>query len=111
MLRDPQAKLEVGKKFKLPFFDPMSMANAELDVEVLGTEGLKVGDKMMSVFRLKESFKGDDSITWISPEGKTIKEYSPRGFVVQLQPREEAEAPDSKSDGCGFESPFACHFQ
>ncbi len=98
MLRDPQAKLEVGKKFKLPFFDPMSMANAELDVEVLGTEGLKVGDKMMSVYRLKESFKGDDSITWVSPEGKTIKEYSPRGFVVQLQPREEAEAPDSKSE-------------
>jgi len=98
LLRDPQAKLEVGKKFKLPFFEPMSMANAELDIEVLGTESLKVGDKIMSVFRLKESFKGDDSVTWVTPDGKTIKEYSPRGFVVMLEPREEAEKPDSKSE-------------
>ncbi|MCX5868266.1 MAG: lasso peptide biosynthesis protein [Proteobacteria bacterium] len=98
LLRNPQTKLEVGQKFKLPFFDPMTMANAELEIEVLGTENLKIGEKLTSVFRMKESFKGDDSLTWVTPEGKTIKEYSPRGFVVQLQPREEAEKPDSKSE-------------
>lgn len=103
---DPDVELEVGKSYSIPFLDPSFLAsgelqqflqNAELQIEVLGIEELKVGEEMVSLYRLKESFKEIEAISWVTPDGRMVKEFSPAGFVIIRETREQAQEEDTKS--------------
>jgi len=100
LFSDNDKKIEPGKKFSVPFLDPSfladaeikeTLAKAELQIEVLGLEEIKIGDEVVPLYRLKESYRGIEAISWVTPNGKTIKEYSPTGFVIVREPRAQAE--------------------
>lgn len=85
-----QQGLSVGKEFRVAIFDPSTMSNEEIIVKVEGKETLKIGNERFSAYRLKETFKGIVVISWISEEGKTLKEESPMGMVMVRETGEEA---------------------
>lgn len=106
LFSDQDKRIEPGRKLSVPFLDPSfladaeikdTLANAELQIEVLGMEEMKIGDEVVSLYRLKESFKGIEAISWVTPNGRTIKEYSPTGFVIIREPREQAEQEEIKT--------------
>jgi hypothetical protein len=82
--------LSVGKQFRLPFFDPTTLSNSEMMVEVIKEEEMLKGSKHIRVFCLKESLKGIESSVWITEGGETLREESPMGFSLVKEDREKA---------------------
>ncbi len=74
--------LTPGSTYRFPLFNPATMSTDDAFITIEGRESLKVGDKEMIVYRLKESFQGMETSTWISEEGETIKEISPLGYKL-----------------------------
>lgn len=82
--------LEVGKKYRLPFFDPSTMSSSEILIEVMGKEEVTQAEQSIMAYRLKESFKGIETLVWISEGGETLKEESPMGLTLLQESRENA---------------------
>jgi hypothetical protein len=89
--------LTAGKKYRTYLFDPATLANSEMIVEVLGVETLNVNGTSMEAFTLKETFKGLVVHTWLDAEGKTLKEESPIGLVMVREDRGTATSVSSSS--------------
>lgn len=82
--------LTVGKKYRQTFFDPFTLSNNEILLEVEGEEKFEVNGKEVTVYCVKESFKGFIVKSWVSENGETLKEESPLGFVLKKEPKEKA---------------------
>lgn len=82
--------LEPGKRYRFPLFNPATLSTEDAFVTVEARETIKVGDADVTVYRLKESFQGMEATAWITPDGTTIKEESPLGYVLLRESREEA---------------------
>jgi len=82
--------LEVGKTYSLPFFDPSTMSSSKINVNVVGKEEIvHLGNPVMA-YRLKESFKGIETLVWVSEAGETLKEESPLGLSLIRETQEVA---------------------
>jgi hypothetical protein len=77
-----QSGLAPGKKFTRKFFDPLTLTNRPIAVEVEGKEEISLKGKKYTCFRIKESFKGITVYAWINDQGETLKEESPMGLVL-----------------------------
>ena len=86
--------LEVGKTYRLPFFDPSTMSNSEILVEVEKKEKVFHSGKSVETYRLKESFKGIETLVWVSEAGDTLKEESPLGLSLIKESEETALSGD-----------------
>lgn len=82
--------LEPGKRHRFPLFNPATMSTEDAFVTVEAKETIKVGDAEQTVYKLKESFQGMESTSWITHEGETIKEESPLGYSLLKETRTEA---------------------
>ena len=82
--------LAVGKKFRLPFFDPASLSSQYMEIEVEGMEELKSGDRLIPVYRVKESYAGVVVTAWVSNELGMIKGEGPMGFTFLKETKEQA---------------------
>jgi hypothetical protein len=85
--------LEVGKKFRLPFFDPAMLSQKYMDIEVEAKEELKIGDRLLPVYRVREDYAGVTARTWINPELGSIKGEGPMGFTFLKETKEQAMKP------------------
>lgn len=84
--------LETGKKLQVTVFDPATMRNAPMDVEVRGREVVMIMHRPVPAFRVQSRFAGVTSISWITDVGEVIKEESPLGLVVLKESQERATA-------------------
>jgi hypothetical protein len=82
--------LEVGKAYSLPFFDPSTMSSSTINVDVLGKEKIVHSGNLVTAYRLKESFKGIETLVWVSEAGETLKEESPLGLSLVRETQEAA---------------------
>jgi len=85
-----QHGLKIGKKYRLPFFDPSTMSSSEILVEVIGKEEVIHSGNPITAYKLKESFKGIETLMWVSEAGETLKEESPLGLSLVKESREDA---------------------
>jgi len=69
--------LEVGKTYSLPFFDPSTTSSSKIRVDVVGKEEIVHSGNSIMAYRLKESFKGIETLVWVSETGETLKEDYP----------------------------------
>jgi hypothetical protein len=83
--------LEPGKQYRFPLFNPATMSTEDATILVESRERIKIGDREETLYRLKESFQGMETTTWITQDGETIKEESALGFVLLKETREEAK--------------------
>ncbi len=88
------AGLEPGKKFHFPLFNPATLSSEETSITVESRERIKVGDGDQTVYKLKESYQGMETTSWITQDGETIKEASALGYVLLKEPMAEAKKRD-----------------
>ncbi len=88
--------LDEGKQYRFPLFNPATMSSEEATVTVESSEHIKVGDQEKTIYKLKESFQGLETTTWISQDGDTLKEESALGYVLLRQSMAEAKKRDSE---------------
>ncbi len=82
--------LEPGRTYRFPLFNPATLSTEEATVTVESKERLKVVDTEQTVYKLRESFQGMETTSWITQDGKTLKEISPLGFTLLRETPAEA---------------------
>ena len=89
--------LQPGEKFKIPYFDPISLSGKDTVMEYKGQEKILVNKRIYTLHHFVENFSGVRINSWLDDEGKVIKEESPAGFVFIAEP--EFKATDIKAKG------------
>jgi transglutaminase-like putative cysteine protease len=84
--------LEPGKRFELQMFDPATLRNAPMAIEVERREVLRVAGRPLPTLKLKTQFSGLTSYSWLTETGEIVREESPMGLIVVQEPRETATA-------------------
>jgi hypothetical protein len=86
--------LESGKQYRFPLFNPATMSTEEATIIVESKERIKVGDAEQTLYKLKESFQGMETSSWITQDGETIREESALGYVLLKENMTEAKKRD-----------------
>ncbi len=87
--------LEVGKQYRFPLFNPATMSSEDAAVSVESKERIKIGDEEKTIYKLKESFQGMETTTWVTQDGETLKEESALGYVLLRESMTEAKKQDA----------------
>ena len=75
-------KLEVGSSFRLPVFDPSTMAQKEAVFRVTAKESVIIKRIRHSAFRLKTEMWGQSMNMWLDEKGTVLKEQGFMGFTL-----------------------------
>ncbi len=86
------AGLKTGQRLEMSLFDPATLTNAPVTVDVEAREIVRVSGLPVPAFRIRSRFLGVISTSWITDVGEVIKEESPMGLVVLKESREQATA-------------------
>ncbi|MDH3332696.1 MAG: transglutaminase domain-containing protein, partial [Desulfobulbaceae bacterium] len=89
--------LQPGDKFKVPYFDPVSLSGRDTVMEYRGRKKVLVRNRVFTLHHFVETFSGVRVNSWLDDGGKVIKEESPAGFVFISEP--EFKATDIKVKG------------
>ncbi|MGK7312791.1 MAG: transglutaminase-like domain-containing protein [Candidatus Longimicrobiales bacterium M2_2A_002] len=100
-------RLDVGQKYTARVFDPSSMSDREVTVEVTGRDMLPVVDSIVysqrrdawstwgydtiPVWVVEERYGGVAVTSWLDEDGRLVKAESPMGFTLQRTPYELAD--------------------
>ncbi|MGD2100160.1 MAG: transglutaminase-like domain-containing protein [Desulfobacterales bacterium] len=83
-------KLQAGDKYAFKIFDPASMGQVDVIVEVIGPERIEVGGVDQSATKISLNFKGVSQLAWIGKEGDIIKEKGLLGISLIRTDRKDA---------------------
>jgi transglutaminase-like putative cysteine protease len=84
------AGLRPGLHLELPVFDPATLRNAPMTIDVGEREVVRAADRPVPAFKVRTSFGGIASTSWITDVGEVVREESPLGFMVVKETRERA---------------------
>lgn len=87
-----QNNLQPGDRRRYALFDPMTLSQEDLIVEIEGREFMKVGEHTEEVLKIKGSFKGMTVYSWMTPEGDVLREESPGGMFLIAEPETVARS-------------------
>jgi hypothetical protein len=90
------AGLEPGRQYRFPLFNPATMSTEEATIAVESKERIKVGLKEQTIYKLRESFQGMESTSWITQDGETVKEESALGYQLLKETMAEAKKLDQR---------------
>lgn len=90
--------LKPGQKYVFNIFDPASMGQAAVIVEIIGEELVEIRGFNQPATKISLSFKGVSQLAWIGKEGEVIKEKGLLGIRLVKTDRKEA------LDGLAIES-------
>jgi len=82
--------LEPGEKFKVPYFDPLSLSGKDTIMEYRGLEKKLINKRIYNLHHFVETFSGIKINSWLDDEGKVIQEESPAGFMFIAEPEFKA---------------------
>lgn len=99
-------RLDVGREYSARVFDPSSMSDRTVTVEVTGRDMLEIPDSVVEnartgawsawryetvpVWVLEERFGGVSITSWLDDDGRLVKAESPMGFTLLRMPYELA---------------------
>jgi hypothetical protein len=69
-----------GAHYRLPIFDPSTMAQSWVDVEVIGRETIVVNGTKWDSHKVRSTFMGIELLTWLGPNGERLKEEGLMGL-------------------------------
>jgi transglutaminase-like putative cysteine protease len=84
------AGLRPGLHLEVPVFDPATLRNAPMTVDVEQREVVRAADRPVPAFKVRTRFGGIASTSWITDVGEVVREESPLGFMVVKETRERA---------------------
>lgn len=86
------AGLKPGTRLTLATFDPATLRNAPMTLEVQAREVVWSAGRPIPAFRVQSRFAGITSTSWVTEVGEVVKEESPMGLIVLRESRERAMA-------------------
>jgi hypothetical protein len=86
------AGLVPGTRRTISAFDPATLRNAPMELNVEGREVVWAANKPVPAFRVRMAFQGITSTSWITDVGEVVREESPMGLIVLRETRERATA-------------------
>jgi hypothetical protein len=82
-------KLEVGGNIRLPMFDPSSLAQGFMELNVTGKDRITVMGRKLETFMVTGMFKGMEIFMWVAEDGEILRQES-MGMVFVRESGEEA---------------------
>ncbi len=83
-------QLKPGQPVAMPFFDPASMSEREVTIELVGTEVMPVMGEEVEAYHLVQRFDRTALHVWTNAIGEVLKEELPMGLVGLREPEAEA---------------------
>ena len=74
--------LEAGQIHEVNVFDPATLQNAPMTIEVQAREIVRAAGRPVPAFRVETRFAGIVTRSWITDVGDVVKEESPTGLLV-----------------------------
>jgi transglutaminase-like putative cysteine protease len=71
-------------------FDPATLSNASVEAVVGSRAAVRAGDTSVPAFRVEITFKGVQSVAWVTDTGEIVREESPLGLMTIREPAEMA---------------------
>jgi hypothetical protein len=90
-------KLTVGESFRLPIFDPSTMAQKEMPIRVVAKEPLTINRITYDAFRLEAEMWGKALSIWVGDHGSVLKEEGFMGMTTLKS--SAARAPEDLDTG------------
>jgi len=84
--------LVVGARHRWTIFDPATLSNAPIDVEVGKRELVNNLGRPTPAFRVQMEFAGLRTTSWVTDTGEVIREESPFGLITVRESAENARA-------------------
>jgi transglutaminase superfamily protein len=84
--------LLVGARHRWTIFDPATLSNAPMDVEVGKRELVNNLGRPTPAFRVQMEFAGLRTTSWVTDTGEVIREESPFGLITVRESAETARA-------------------
>ncbi|MDJ0818105.1 MAG: transglutaminase-like domain-containing protein [Desulfobacterales bacterium] len=84
------AKLETGTKYTFDIFDPATMGQTPVIVEVLGRENLTIMGAVHPATKIALNFKGTAQQAWIGEQGDILREEGILGIQLEKTTRKDA---------------------
>ncbi len=82
--------LKPGNKYTFNIFDPASMGQAAVIVEIIGEELVEIRGFNQLATKISLNFKGVSQLAWIGKEGEVVKEKGLLGISLIKSDRKEA---------------------
>jgi transglutaminase-like putative cysteine protease len=84
--------LAPGRKFEVSVFDPATLHNARMALEVKAREIVGAAGRPVPAFRVESLYAGVKSTSWLTDLGEVVREESPIGMIVVRETPERATA-------------------
>ncbi|MFH0843910.1 MAG: transglutaminase-like domain-containing protein [Pseudomonadota bacterium] len=75
-------EITVGESFRLPLFDPSTMAQTEVVITAAARESLEINRMVYDTFRMETEMWGKPMRFWIDEKGTTLKEEGFMGLTI-----------------------------
>jgi hypothetical protein len=82
--------LKPGNTATIPVINPLDMSQEYLNVEVLGKDYLMSMGEKKTVYKLKGSLDGFNTMIWLTEKGEVLREDSPMGFSLVKEEKDSA---------------------
>jgi transglutaminase superfamily protein len=84
------AGLRPGARYRWSVFDPATLRNAPIVVDIGSREIVRAASAPIPAFRVDMEFVGLRTTSWITDTGEVIREESPMGFITVRETAERA---------------------
>jgi transglutaminase-like putative cysteine protease len=84
--------LETGRTLEVSLFDPATLRNAPMELEIQAREVVQAAGRPVPAFKVEGHFAGITTHTWITDVGEVVREESPTGLLVVRETQEQAQA-------------------
>jgi len=81
-----------GRRYQWTVFDPATLQNAPLMVDVGPREIVRTAGTPIPAFRVDMEFVGLRTTSWVTDTGEVVREESPMGIISVREPAERARA-------------------
>lgn len=86
------AGLKPGTRLSVSAFDPATLSNAPMTIDVQKREVIWSQGRPVPATRIETQFSGVTSRSWVTDVGEVVREESPMGLIVVRETRERAVA-------------------
>ncbi len=83
--------LAAGQSLEVSVFDPATLRNAPMRLEVQAREIVQAAGRPVPAFRVEGRFAGIVTKTWITDVGEVVREESPMGLLIVRETPERAQ--------------------
>jgi transglutaminase-like putative cysteine protease len=84
--------LETGQTLEVSVFDPATLRNEPMTLEVKAREIVRSANRPVPAFKVEARFAGITTRTWITDVGEVVREESPMGLLVVRENPGQAQA-------------------